>query len=308
MLKYFIILLDDTSTSFCHYNNGKSESRLIEIDTLKSGINFAMMENLAIQFVYSNKNLPLEYQSIVNKTNNTSITPQENTLKGDIVVINTWEMNKVQNGVYVLRTNKSQFFERYYEIVKSLNTVNRLNIMFTDLETFTDSDMQKYKMVLCKLKEKIKDCYINGKHPQLNILTDRLSLKEMNNCNAGYESITLAPNGKFYICPAFYYDNNGFDIGDLENGVCIKNPQLYKLKYAPLCKNCDAFQCKRCIYLNWKTTKEVGIPSHEQCVAAHIERNTSQQLLNELRKFGNYLSETVMQDIDYLDPIEIINK
>ena len=38
---------------------------------------------------------------------------------------------------------------------------------------------------------------------QFNLLTDRMMLKEMNNCNAGYESITLAPDGNLYICLSF---------------------------------------------------------------------------------------------------------
>ena len=118
----------------------------------------------------------------------------------------------------------------------------------------------------------------------------------MNNCNAGWESITLAPDGKFYICPAFYQDNLG-DVGDLKNGINIPNPQLYRLDHAPICSHCDAYQCRRCIWLNLKTTLEVNTPSHEQCVVSHLERNAS-RIIN---------SENI-PEINYLDPFDIIEK
>ena len=66
MLQYLIIQLDDTSTSYCHYENGKRENRLISLDDLKSGIFFAMKENLMIQFVYPDYELPSEYKDVIN--------------------------------------------------------------------------------------------------------------------------------------------------------------------------------------------------------------------------------------------------
>ncbi|GHS94395.1 hypothetical protein AGMMS50239_18130 [Bacteroidia bacterium] len=85
--------------------------------------------------------------------------------------------------------------------------------------------------------------------------------------------------GKFYICPAFYLaDENNF-VGDLTQGLIIKNKQLYQITYAPICSNCDTYQCKRCVWLNKKTTLEINTPSHEQCVTAHLERNASRELL-----------------------------
>ena len=139
-------------------------------------------------------------------------------------------------------------------------------------------------------------------------------LDKMNNCNAGWKSITLAPDGKYYVCPAFYLpkenENYGlgkskFSIGDLVNGVDIKNSQLYKLSFAPLCRDCDAYQCRRCIWLNRKMTYEVNTPSHEQCVVAHLERNASRELLISIRKHGVFLPEMNIKNISYLDPFDV---
>ena len=84
----------------------------------------------------------------------------------------------------------------------------------------------------------------------------------------------------------------------------IKNKQLYRLDHAPICRHCDAWQCKRCIWLNRKTTLEVNTPSHEQCVVAHLERNASRELLENIRKHGMFLPETEIKEIDYLDPFD----
>ena len=147
-----------------------------------------------------------------------------------------------------------------------------------------------------------------GFNPQLNLITDRIMLPQMNNCNAGCENITLAPNGQFYICPAFYYsedDKQIFQIGNLKDGLNIRAAQLYKLSHAPLCRTCDAYQCKRCVWLNRKTTFDVTTPSHEQCVMAHIERNASRDLLIDFRKQGEIYPEQEIKEIDYLDPFDV---
>lgn len=144
----------------------------------------------------------------------------------------------------------------------------------------------------------------------------------MNNCNAGENNITLAPDGNFYVCPAFYnlpavnghertmgdICNKGYTIGNIHDGLDIKNPQLYKLAYAPICRNCDAYQCKRCILLNRKMTNEVNTPSHEQCVVAHLERNASRELLLNIRKNGTFLPDKEITVIDYLDPFDVLQK
>ena len=62
MLTHLIILLDDTSVSYCHYN-GANERRLMSLDDLKAGIVWAMKENLNVQFVYPDYELPTEYNN-----------------------------------------------------------------------------------------------------------------------------------------------------------------------------------------------------------------------------------------------------
>lgn len=322
MVQYLIILLDDASTSYCHYSN-REEKRLMPLDTLKQGILYAMKENLTIQFVYPDYELPQEYKDVIESIEHSDIVSslcEDTTLKedADVVVFNSWldtdSYNFSNKTVYVIRTNKSDLFEKQQLLKDLISKANRLNIVITDVETFTEEDFEKYKEVLATLSEEVEKLYVEDKCHQVNILTDRMMLDKMNNCNAGWESITLAPDGYFYVCLAFYLtsgdENFGlgktkYSIGNLENGLDIKNPQLYKLDHAPLCRKCDAYQCKRCVWLNRKTTYEVNTPSHEQCVIAHLERNASRALLASIRSHGSFLPEKEeIKEIGYLDPFD----
>lgn len=206
---------------------------------------------------------------------------------------------------YVLRTTKADLLDRYHFLKDVLSKVACLNVVITDMEAFTEQDFEAYKKVLDSLAECIEKLYVEGKTTQLNLLTDRMMLSRMNNCGAGETTITLAPNGRFYVCPAFYYDDEADSVGDLEHGLDIKNKQLYTLDYAPICRHCDAYQCKRCVWLNRKTTLEVNTPSHEQCVVAHLEREASRLLLQSIRKHGVFLPEQdEIKELDYLDPFD----
>lgn len=302
MLQYLIIILDDTSTSFCHYKNPKTQCHLIPLNTLKQGIRFGMMENLMIQFVYPNYEIPQEYQDAIECIDHSKIMPQKEG--ADVWVIN--KADNISSDIpVVLHINKEYLFAHECEISEILGKVSRLNIVLTDVNTFTKEDFVRYKSLLGKLSASLEQLYVERKRPQLNILTDRIMLSQMNNCGSGVTNITLAPNGKFYVCPAFYYDNEYDSIGDLKQGLEIRNKQLYQLDHAAICTHCDSFQCKRCIWLNRKTTLEVNTPSHEQCVLAHLERNASRELLNNLRKHGIYFPEQeIIKEIDYLDPFD----
>ena len=308
MLQYMIILLDDTGTSFCHYENRKTERKPISLRTLRKAIRYAMTENLMIQFVYPAYDLPDEIKKEVETIDHSKIKPfNTDDSDADVVVLNTWDFNELPGKMpAVLRTTKSDLFDNYQKLDNMLGNIQRLNIVITDVDTFTEEDFLTYKRVLESLAEKVKDLYVEGKTPQLNILTDRMMLMQMNNCGAGDSSITLAPNGKFYVCPAFYFEEENDATGDLENGLDIRNPQLFKLDYAPICRRCDAWQCRRCVWLNRKTTLEVNTPGHEQCVVAHLERNAAKNLLESIRQHGTFLPEQEdIKEINYLDPFEI---
>lgn len=327
MLQYLIILLDNTSISFCHHKNTMAEKHLIPLDVLKDGIIFGMKENLHIQFVLPEYQIPLEYWQEM-MTIDHSIIVSGNVDFEELIPQNVFyqlpnvlvfdDISKFKssphktNQTCVLRLGKDILFSHVDIIALSLANVSRLNLTITDIESFSDNDFKEYDRCLSVLAEAIKNIYLKDGSTQLNILTDRMMLKQMNNCDAGVNNITLAPDGCFYICPAFYQGDcetitsKKFNIGSLSEGVNIKNAYLYKIDYAPLCRICDSYHCKRCVWLNYKTTYEVNTPSHEQCVITHLERNASRKLLNGIRKYApNFLEGVEIKEINYLDPFDI---
>lgn len=316
MLKYLIIPLTDDAVSFCHYERGNGSDRLIDIETLRNAVFWAMTENLNVQFVFPDREVPSEYKAVIDTIDHVSIVGSGCADKAladeaDIVVFDGWsglDAFKFQSGKsYVMRTSKSDLFDKEDAIRSLLPKVDRLVIVITDIEKFGQQDFERYEALLNALISAVREEYGKGHSLHFNLLTDRIILDRMNNCNAGDESITLAPDGKFYICPAFYLDGSKA-VGDLETGLDIKNRQLYRLDHAPICRKCDAWQCRRCVWLNRKTTLEVNTPSHEQCVVAHIERNASRRLLEEIRILGEFFPAKEIKEIDYLDPFDIIRQ
>lgn len=320
MLQYLVILLDDTSVSYCEYENTKTVRRLMPLDVLQGGILFGMKENLSIQFVYPDYPIPDEYTSLIDSIEHVNIKPSNcDKNDADIVVYedaNDFASDEIQfSKTVVLRISKSRFFEQTDLIESSIGKVCRLNIVISDVETFDTCDYERYKSVLSVLRKKLGCMYAGGDSLQLNILSDRIVLDSMNNCGAGDTSITLAPDGRFYVCPAFYYEDESdylelgkgrFDVGSITGGIKIKNQQLYKLEYAPLCRVCDAYQCKRCIWLNRRLTYEVNIPSKQQCVISHIERNASRDLLVQLQSERRLDAGKTIEEIEYLDPFDVV--
>lgn len=304
-MQYLVILLDDMSVSYCHCDNPCKERRLISLDDLRAGILYAMKENLMIQFVYPDYPLPQEYLDVIETIDHHNIKPAG--LDGaDVSVLDSKDtLPEKISDVVVLRIGKKQLFESEKTLVALMRKVQRLNVVITDLETFSKEDLQHYGTLLEHLANVLREEYLGGNTPQLNLLTDRMMLDHPNHCNAGVENITLAPNGRFYLCPAFYYSDAEESVGDLKRGLDIKNQQLLRLDHAPLCRHCDAYHCRRCVWLNRKTTYEVNTPSHEQCVVAHTERGAARQLLAAIREQAVFMPEIDIKEINYTDPFDV---
>lgn len=314
-MKYLIIYTDDMATSYCNFNCSATEPRLIELSALKEGLIWAIKENLRVQIVYPEYDLPKAYEEVIGTVDHVKIKPLSAEGPAEIRIVESCkgipaiaDVDDVNKDIYIVRTTVQEFINNYENLLPLIKNGLRTNVVFTDYSAIEENDLISYRHSLQQLAISMADNWPTG---QLNLLTDRMMQNSMNNCNAGADSIALMPDGCFYTCPGFYYDKMGRKdvegreeyVGNLQSGLHINNVHLYKLEYAPLCRRCDAYNCQRCIYLNKKRTLEVNTPSHIQCVMANLSRNASAFLRQLLKEKGIDVGYDI-ESIRSLDPIE----
>ena len=266
-----------------------------------------MQENLLIQIVFPESDIPQEYLNLIDSVDNTKFVPLCNAKRNDIGVTYSWNsINKeIECKTIIIHTSLNALLDNGNLLESSFGKFERINIVIRDLEFIHDADLVMYGKWLDRMAERLTNRIVCGSNGQLNILTDRLSLESMRNCNAGYETITVAPDGNFYVCPAFYYGNDT-SVGNPSEGLNIPNRHLYELKNAPICRKCDAWHCHRCVWLNKLKTMEVNTPGHIQCIMAHLERNASRLILKKIENLNFKHNYHEIPKIDYLDPFETL--
>lgn len=310
MLKYLIVSLSQNSTSFCNYHtvNDSSTDLFVSPENLSEIILWAMKENLSIQFVYPNKRVPEELKSIVRSIDHINIVPEthadNNMLNyADIIVSDSLrQSHRLSDKIYILRLPFAELVASADNLKELIKQSVKVNAVITDVENFSKESIGVYRAFLEEMSDFIASEITNGSNVQFNLITDRMMLSKMNNCNAGYESIAAAIDGSLYPCPAFI-GKEQFRCGDVNVGYDAPNLRLFQINNAPICKICDAFQCKRCVWLNHVLTHEVNTPGWQQCVISHLEREAARKTLKAIRnQIPDYLAEIEIPTIDYIDP------
>ena len=203
--------------------------------------------------------------------------------------------------VPVILNINSQNISNLAKLVKEiLPFTSRININICDLDK--KFDILEYEKQLQILENFLFKYLSQGEQKEIRQLTDRIFMKEMNNCFAGEKNITFAPDGEFYICPAFYFDKS-------EKVDMKRSKQMTYLSNSPGCGNCDTFQCERCVYKNFVGTGELNTPTEMQCKISHLERKYSVKLLRKLKE-NNIMGykNFDIPAISYDDPVEKLVK
>ena len=185
----------------------------------------------------------------------------------------------------------SEYIIQLFTISKNI----KLNIQNID----KNFDLTAYKDQLIIIKDFL--ILHEREDVHFDVLTDILQKEEINGCYAGERSFTISPEGRIYVCAAYYSENSLTNsIGTIKEGITsLKDDRLYTLDYSPLCKICDSYQCARCHYLFKEGTNEINVPPSYLCKKEHIEREVSRQLVE-----GGYNSKKEIIEHDYLDPME----
>lgn len=75
----------------------------------------------------------------------------------------------------------------------------------------------------------------------------------------------------------------------LDIAIIVLLKQGMSIIHAPICKNCSAYQCENCFWINKKYTYEVSVSPSFQCKKAMIENKISYKLQKKIgRKIECY--------------------
>ncbi len=316
-LRSLLVLTDSAAPSFCYYETSQKSRQILDDETLRKIAFYALTENLSLNLILGDAPLTdaqreiLKWNDyIVFRSASAAFAADEKTTDVFDFENDVWADDYRPTEHLIVRIAKDNLSRLPEFLAERSRAAERISLFVKDMGAMSDADLDAYRDVLKRLTAWLPERE-EAKPLQLSILTDRLQLEERNHCDAGVRHVAVGPDGNFYVCPGFYYaeNNRDFLIASVDEvletrELPIKDKRLYRLEYAPICKNCDAYHCRRCVWTNKRTTLEVNTPSRQQCVCSHLERNASRELIEPL-----YLQDFVsIEEIDYLDPFDVLMK
>jgi CXXX repeat peptide maturase len=314
-LQSVIIIPDDTAPSFCCYSTGNGKNEIMPVETLKKCIRFCEARHLPATVPYG-RHLSGEHLQVLNGFEHIRVISAEEMNRyelseTDIIAADFDGLSMfgrfAEGRKYnvVLRMNREDAGQIPMTVYQYHSLFNRLNVVFKDIPGAGEEALNRFRLDIQPLKDVMYRLFTENRLFEFNMVTDRWMLKEVKSCDAGIRHVTIAPDGRYYICPAFYYDGEKQAAGSPDEGLKIPNSHLLRMEYATLCRLCDCYQCRRCIYLNRKLTREWNTPSHQQCVLSHHERNLSGMLLQKLQNRGMLSGTDRIPPLYCLDPLDI---
>lgn len=300
--KFMYIMTEDNIIPHCNYRNTKGFGSKMDKTLLEKSLEFCRNNDFIPVFLGEQKYTKdfKNHFSIVNAYG-------ECVSKNSVVIFDNCSkpcLDAQNNCILLVRPDQISNLDRFTEILISSN--ERINIILEDIETWTEDHLKLYELQLEQIAEKTAECYRKDNPIEINVLTDLWDLIEMCNCDAGQCNYTIAPNGKIYYCPAFYFNNPQCYVGTLDSGINIKNLQLMDIDHSIYCSSCDVYSCRRCKFLNQSLTGEINIPSRIQCLVSHMERKISMKLQRLMMNENLINPRNIIQEISYTDPLELV--
>ena len=308
--KYLQLIIADDATPFCGYRNKYSSSTKMSNEVFSQAIKFAQENgfiSVIIGSILDNPEINHTLAELAIHNSDSESTASQHVFVYDNAVLPATHKNQ-EDPSAILLVNISSIDKLYSMITKLSEHHSRINVIHEDIDLWGEPELDVYRNQLEKVGDLLFEKMKGEIVLEINVLTDILSLDKMSNCEAGETSFSVAPNGKIYICPAFYFHDENSHIGSLNEGIFVKNSQLLDLQNAPICNSCDVFHCRRCKFLNKKLTREINTPSQIQCRVSHIEREQARILQKRLSDGHIEVYETMIPPVNYQDPLEKLDE
>lgn len=295
--KQIYFLLSDNYITFCSYENKKTKcKRKMTDEVIEDGLKYCYDTYSQPVFVHpKDKVFALNYQ-LLNQIESVHIVAanlyeKDKYFPGVVMYVFDEETTKIETEELdnCILNIKAQDIGKLAELTEDLlKKAVRVNINVICLDKGLDENMYREQL------KKVKSILQKYQGHEVNVISDLGALHSFDNCKAGDRSFTLTEEGNLVNCVGLYEEGLELPIGTAKTGIVEqRNSQLYSTEYHPLCQKCDAYQCRNCIWLNKKMTKEVNVSPAIQCRKSRIEQKV-------------FLEGNVKKDcnIEYFDPIE----
>lgn len=275
-LKYINFITSDGITPHCGYISKNDVNNHMSNAVIDKGLAFCYEYNLIPMFLGKcNHNLDANNKMHFNLLSSRETIAQHNVISiYDSVIDNV----VADSGVAILLINLSNLNEVFELCQKLALSKTRVNLFIQDIEKWKENDYNIYEKQVRKIGDLIIDGFKKNKKFNINIISDFFDKNHSKECGAGITTISLAPNGKFYLCPAFYFDDPENFIGTLDDGIVDIDKKFLSRNDSPVCAMCDSNNCTRCLFINKKMTRELHIPPINYCRVNTINRNVAKDV------------------------------
>jgi len=304
--RHLYFILADDSVAHCAYGTRQQGNKRMSRDLLEHGLDWAarnFYRPILLQPATGPRVAVSDHYDVIHVCD----AQRADILPTDIPVFENEVSECKASDNCILVLDKTHLNELVELTTLLLHKSNRVNLILRSIGGFTMEDIGQYEDQLHSLaRHMVASSSDIGSIPEVNVLTDRLYLSQHRDCGAGVHNMALAPDGYLYACPAFYH--HGLQDGVLGALDGDLNPELLSLcnaDRAPICKRCEALQCKRCLFDNLGYTLQINIPSRAQCLSALAELRVSAWLREQLLA-SRLVAEEELQAfrVPFVDPYE----
>lgn len=305
-LKYLYFITSNDAPAFCNYDvvsdKEHDESKMTD-ELYKQGLEFCMEHELLPIFLGK---YPIDLDPKKKVFFEIDAPRQFMVPSRSITVIERKNKNlPITTPVVNYRIDHTDIVTLNEDITFLSKTAKRINLFIKDMQKWSEEDFNNYQAALQGVSQIVIDQYSEHDFSlQINILTDRLFSGDIaKDCRAGINSVALAPNGKFYICPAFFMTNPEMCIGSIDKGIDETKKNHYFRNASAICNSCNALACQRCLHDSVLTTEEICVPSANQCRISYIQANAQKELSDKMTQiFGErYRFAKNLPFLQYID-------
>lgn len=313
-LRNLYILLSNDYVSYCDYNNSNlSICEEIDADGILRSLKYCRDNFFEPIIVHNKSNFNFKNDDKYIGYNITHIVHAKYINEAKKIVLKNivpvyekesleYDNQGLSNVIFNIESKDIANLSKY--IIELFKKVQRIDLNIHDIDKNFNESL--YKNQLEEISNYIKHFYKeNETIKELSVLTDVLFINKHDNCMAGENTFIISPEEKIYQCCAIYSNEKDNNIGDIKKGITVKyDKRLYEIENSNLCRICDCYQCKNCIYSNKKFTKEVNVAPSFICRKSHIERLVSKKLYDEIYQSNINIMVKNFDIYDELDPIQ----